>query len=215
MRAPPEEVEEGRRPFFRRSEKPALQSRSARGRKGGLAGWPGKPNSHLEVRQRAGHPRVSPEIRKLRRKDSITIFAHLEEGEKQNNHLAEDSVNIVEGLIRTLKGSTKSNLRTEIGPSHPLIPWISEHAAQLRNRFIVGADGIRLPRTLEHGYGQKPQRKCKTKKWTNRERSRTARRKTRKPGRKRSSFKRNREDAGCRPLPFGSLDTLPCCVDMH
>ena len=38
-------------------------------------------------------------------------------------------MNIVKGLIRTLKSSTESNLRTEIGPSHPLIPWIIEHRA--------------------------------------------------------------------------------------
>ena len=50
-------------------------------------------------------------------------------------------MNIVKGLIRTLKSSTKSNLRTEIGPSHPLIPWIIEHAAQLKNRYMVCVDG--------------------------------------------------------------------------
>ena len=70
-----------------------------------------------------------------------TIFEHPEEGEKQSNHLAEGSVNIVKGLIRTLKSSTESNLRTEIGPSHPLIPWTIEHAAQLKNRCMVGANG--------------------------------------------------------------------------
>ena len=80
-------------------------------------------------------------IRTLRRQDSITIFEHPKEGEKQGNHLAEGSVNIVKGLIRTLKSSTESNLRTEIGPSQPLIPWIIEHAAQLKNRYMVGADG--------------------------------------------------------------------------
>ena len=59
-------------------------------------------------------------------------------GEKQSNHLAEGGVNIVKGLIRTLKSSTESNLRRKIGPSHPLIPWIFEHAAQLKNRNMVG-----------------------------------------------------------------------------
>ena len=50
-------------------------------------------------------------------------------------------MNIVKGLIRNLKSSTESNLRTEIGPSHPLISWIIEHAAQLKKRYMVGADG--------------------------------------------------------------------------
>ena len=85
---------------------------------------------------------LAQEIRRLRRDGSITIFEHPEEGEKQSNHLVEGSVHIVKGLIRTLKSSTESNSRTEIGPSHPLIPWmIIEHAAQLKNRYRVGGDG--------------------------------------------------------------------------
>ena len=54
---------------------------------------------------------LAQEIRRLRRESSITILEHPEEGEKQSNHLAEGSVNIVKGLIRTLKSSTESNLR--------------------------------------------------------------------------------------------------------
>ena len=60
-------------------------------------------------------------------------------------------MNIVKGLIRTLKSSTESNLRTEIGPS-PLIPWIIEHAGQLKNRYMVGADG-RTPTERLRGRG--------------------------------------------------------------
>ena len=61
-------------------------------------------------------------------------------------------MNIVKGLIRTLKSSTESNLRVEIGPSHPLLPWIIEHAAQLKNRYMVGADG-RTPTERLRGRG--------------------------------------------------------------
>ena len=73
-------------------------------------------------------------------------------GEKQSSPLAEGSVNIVQGLMRTFKGSTESNLRTETGPSHPPIPWIVEHAAQLKNRYMVGADG-RIPTERLWGRG--------------------------------------------------------------
>ena len=48
---------------------------------------------------------------------------------------------IVKNLIRTLNSSTESTLRTMIGPSHPLIPWIIQHAVQLKNKYMVGADG--------------------------------------------------------------------------
>ena len=95
---------------------------------------------------------LAQEIRRLRRDGSITIFEHPEEGEKQSNHVAEGSVNIVKGLIRTLKSSTESNVRTEIGPSHPLIPWIIENAAQLKKRYMVGADG-RTPTERLKGRG--------------------------------------------------------------
>ena len=54
-------------------------------------------------------------------------------GKKQSNHLVEGSVNIVKGLLKTLKSSTETNLRTEIGPSHPPILWIS-----LSTPHIVG-----------------------------------------------------------------------------
>ena len=43
-------------------------------------------------------------------------------------------------------------MRTEIGPSHPLIPWISEHAAQLKNMYMVGGDG-RTPTERLRGRG--------------------------------------------------------------
>ena len=65
-------------------------------------------------------------------------------------------MNIVKGLVRTLKSSTETNLRTEIGPSHPMIPWIIEHAAQLRNRYMVGADGRTPTERLRGGGVQRP-----------------------------------------------------------
>ena len=57
-------------------------------------------------------------------------------------------MNVVKGLIRTLNSSTESNLRTEIGPSHPLIPWTIEHAAQLKNRYMVRLRGRGVQRPV-------------------------------------------------------------------
>ena len=101
-------------------------------------------------------PAILAPAQEIRREGSTTIFEHPEEGEKQRNHLAEGSVNIVKGLIRTLKSSTETNLRTEIGPSHPLIPWIIENAAQLKNRYMVGADGITPTERLRGRGVQRP-----------------------------------------------------------
>ena len=114
--------------------------------------WLGSQTVTLKCDNEPAILALAQEIRRLRREDSITIFKHPEEGEKQSNHLAEGSVNIVKGLLRTLKSSTETNLRTEIGPSHPLIPWIIEHAAQLKNRYMVGADG-RTPTERLRGRG--------------------------------------------------------------
>ena len=83
--------------------------------------WLGSQTVTLKCDNEPSILALAQEIRRLRREGSITIFEHPEEGEKQINHLAEGSVKFV---IRTLKSSTESNLRTEIGPSHPLIPWI-------------------------------------------------------------------------------------------
>ena len=52
----------------------------------------------LECDNEPGILPPAPEIRRLRREGSITIFEHFEEGEKQSNHLAEGSVNIVKRL---------------------------------------------------------------------------------------------------------------------
>ena len=95
---------------------------------------------------------LAQELRRLRREGSITIFEHPEKSEKQSNHLAGSSVNTKKSVIRTSKSSTEPNVRIEIGPSHPLIPWITEHAAQLKNRYMVGADG-RTPTERLRGRG--------------------------------------------------------------
>ena len=62
--------------------------------------------------QERATPKRVAEIRRLRREDSIITLEHPEAREKQSNHLAEGSVNIVKGLIRTLRSSTESNLKT-------------------------------------------------------------------------------------------------------
>ena len=118
--------------------------------------WLGSQTVTLKCDNEPAILALAQEIRRLRREDSITIFERTEEGEKQSNHLAKGSVNIVKGLIRTLKSSTESNLRTEIGPSRPLKPWTIEHAAQFKNRYMVGADG-RTPTERLRGRGvQRP-----------------------------------------------------------
>ena len=118
--------------------------------------WLGSQTVTLKCDNEPASLALAQEIRRLRRESSTTFLEHPGKGKKQSNHLAEGSVNIVKGLIKTLKSSTGSNLRTEIGSSQPLIPWIIEHAAQLKNRYMVGADG-RTPTERLRGRGvQRP-----------------------------------------------------------
>ena len=81
---------------------------------GGLDGQLGHSHGHFRVIMSQPSSLLSLFL-KLRIERSITIFDHPEEGEKQSNHLAEGSVNIVNGLITTFKSSKDSNMRTEIG----------------------------------------------------------------------------------------------------
>ena len=118
--------------------------------------WLGSQTATLKCDNEPAILALVQEIRRLRREGSITICEHPEEGEKQSNHLAEGSVNIVKGLNRTLQSSTEPNLRTEIGPSHPLIPWTVEHSAQLKNRYMVGADGRTRAERLRSREVQRP-----------------------------------------------------------
>ena len=99
--------------------------------------WLGSQTDTLKCDNEPAILALAQEIRRLRREGSITIFEHLEEGEKQSNHLAEGGVNIVKGL----KISTESNLRTEIGPSHPLIPWIiAPHSSRTGTWWVPTAE---------------------------------------------------------------------------
>ena len=60
----------------------------------------------------------------------------------------------MKGLVRALKSSTEPNLRTAIGPSLPLIPWIIEYVAQLKNKYMVGAD-FNLTSRLTSGFSKR------------------------------------------------------------
>ena len=104
----------------------------------------GSQNGHCEVRQQASHPRSCPGDSEAeeRRSPSSSIL-------RRERSRATILLRAPKGFIRTLKSSAESNLRTEIGPSHPLVPRIIEHAALLKNRYMVGADCRTSDRDVE------------------------------------------------------------------
>ena len=50
-------------------------------------------------------------------------------------------MNIMNGMIRTLKDATEHNLKIHLAPDHPHLPWPVEHAAEMRNHYKVGVGG--------------------------------------------------------------------------
>ena len=67
----------------------------------------------------------------------VTLLEHAPEGEKQSSQYGEGAISLLKGLIRTLKNSIAERLGEEIKPDPPLMPWLVEHAAELRNQFKV------------------------------------------------------------------------------
>ena len=49
-------------------------------------------------------------------------------------------MNVVKFLVRTLTCGAESNLESKLGASLPLVPSIGEHAAPLKNKFLVGIE---------------------------------------------------------------------------
>ena len=98
------------------------------------------------------------EIRRHRARQGATLIEYPPEGAKQSNSHAESAVGTIKGMIRTLISSTEKRLGIPVGPAHPLVPWIVEQAAHLRNHHQVGetderrsrgsgADGSRMSST--------------------------------------------------------------------
>ena len=77
------------------------------------------------------------EVRAKREEGTITTHECSVQGESQTDHLAEGGVAIVKGLIRTLIAALEHKYGERITMAHPIIPWLVEHAAHMRNMFQV------------------------------------------------------------------------------
>ena len=53
----------------------------------------------------------------------------------------EMAIQSVEQHVRVLKSALEGRWGVKLETGHPAIPWITEHAAVLLNRFEVGHDG--------------------------------------------------------------------------
>ena len=62
-------------------------------------------------------------------------------GASQSNGRAENAIQRVTGQIRTMKSDLEGHLGIQIGPGHPLFPWMVKWAGELLTRFVVGETG--------------------------------------------------------------------------
>ena len=79
-----------------------------------------------------------------------TLFEYPEEQESQTNSHAESSVGVLKGIIFTHIDALETKLGGKLEPGHPILPWLVEHSANLRNRHAVGLDG-KTPIERERG----------------------------------------------------------------
>lgn len=63
------------------------------------------------------------------------------EGDHQAIGGAEGTHSRVFGTLRAIKKDLEARLKIKIGPKHPLMPWLTRHAAWCRNKFQKGHDG--------------------------------------------------------------------------
>ena len=64
---------------------------------------------------------------------------------------ASNGVQSVEQQVRVLKSTVEGRWGVKLETRHPAIPWITEHAAVLFNRFDVGRRGNRVRTHKEFG----------------------------------------------------------------
>ena len=63
------------------------------------------------------------------------------EGDPQSNGVAESSVNVVQGHVRSIKLAVESACGEEVLADHGLLTWLVSYATRVHRRFSVGRDG--------------------------------------------------------------------------
>ena len=109
-----------------------------------IASWLNRLGSSRVVIKADSEPAIQAlmdDIRRERGAETTTVPEEPTEGESQSNHYAEGYVNIVKGLVRTFIDAIECTVKTKLDSRHPLLPWIIEHAAAIRNQYQKASDG--------------------------------------------------------------------------
>ena len=92
---------------------------------------------------------------KSERKERI-IFETSPVAESKSNGAAENTVQQVQGQVRTIKHALESRLRVRVPEAASVIPWMVMHAARCINRYRVGKDGRTAYRRVKGKEFRKP-----------------------------------------------------------
>ena len=65
--------------------------------------------------------------------------------------MAERTFQVIEDDARTLKSASKERIEAQLTSTHPLMKWLAEHAAGLRNRYSTTQTG-ETPNEKHHGH---------------------------------------------------------------
>lgn len=86
---------------------------------------------------------VQREISEFRRRAGVggTALENSRVGDSQSNGRVERAIEELGGLIRTYKASLESRLGRKLPLTHPTVPWLIKHAANVINCFVVRACG--------------------------------------------------------------------------
>eukprot|EP00973_Karenia_brevis_P046965 6516069-Karenia_brevis.AAC.1 len=62
-------------------------------------------------------------------------------GDHRSNFEAEVAVKLVKNQVRAMLSTLEEKLRMKVSDKHPIMSWISRHAAYLMSRLKIGTDG--------------------------------------------------------------------------
>ena len=62
-------------------------------------------------------------------------------GEKQSNSRAETSAQTFDDMLKTYKSVMKARMGCHLPSNHPVVYWLTQHAAHTYNRYFVNDDG--------------------------------------------------------------------------
>ena len=70
--------------------------------------------------------------------------------EPQSNGVAKRTIRLIEDDVRTLESAFEERIEARLTSTHPLMKWLVEHAASLRNRYSTTQTG-ETPYEKHHG----------------------------------------------------------------